>query len=203
MKDFGSANFILATSLHDNGEVSISAAVKGFWSMDTISAYARCYSYKDVEWTYSISTSSGGRDPKVVESDIDAYAYYAEALLAVTQELQKHKDNASERTKMFETESARIQAQYEAEKKARYEAWESETPITLEEAKAIIKTLSAEAESSPICSASQTIHYRGTAGKNSTTVRVSLNSRNRSFWIGAQRYSYDALLKELTVEYVL
>lgn len=202
MKDFGSANYILTTTVSNSGEVTISAAVKGFWSMDTISAYVRCQSFKGIEWTYSISTSSGGRDPNVVESDIEAYANYAEALLAVTQELEKHKANAAERTAMFQAYLDKIEADYEAQKKAKQEAWESETPIPLDVAKNIINELSAKAKVSRDDVGTMTIYQRGTKGTRQTDVAVVMNSRNRSFFIGCQRFSYDDLLEELTTKYV-
>ena len=60
----------------------IPCRVKGYWSTDTISLYIN-RGWSDKGWTIRVSYASGGRDTEVVESDVEATRYFAEALVAM------------------------------------------------------------------------------------------------------------------------
>ena len=65
-----------------NGCGAIRTKVEGYWSQDVITLYIdRRYGSK--EWTVKLSHSSGGRDTKVVECDMEAEMNFAAALNAV------------------------------------------------------------------------------------------------------------------------
>jgi hypothetical protein len=65
-----------------NGYGAIRTKVEGYWSQDVITLYIdRRYGSK--EWTVKLSHSSGGRDTKVVECDMEAEMNFAAALNAV------------------------------------------------------------------------------------------------------------------------
>ena len=65
-----------------NGYGAIRTKVEGYWSQDVITLYIdRRYGSK--EWTVKLSHSSGGRDTKVVECDMEAEMNFAVALNVV------------------------------------------------------------------------------------------------------------------------
>lgn len=71
-----------------HGFGSISCRVRGYWSSDPISLVVdRNRKYVDGDmtfsWRISLSHSSGGRDPKVVEQDMDASVNFAAGLVAM------------------------------------------------------------------------------------------------------------------------
>ena len=71
-----------------HGFGSISCRVRGYWSSDSISLVVdRNRKYVDGDltfsWRISLSHSSGGRDPKVVEQDMDASVNFAAGLVAM------------------------------------------------------------------------------------------------------------------------
>ena len=71
-----------------HGYGSISCRVRGYWSSDSISLVInRNIKYVDGDmtftWRISLSHSSGGRDPKVVEQDMDATVNFAAGLVAM------------------------------------------------------------------------------------------------------------------------
>lgn len=65
------------------GSVTTHVKVKGFWSSSQMTSYIRFSN--DGQYTIEITTSSGGRYPKEVESDVEAYTNFANALLALTE----------------------------------------------------------------------------------------------------------------------
>ena len=71
-----------------HGFGSISCRVRGYWSSDSISLVIdRNRKYVDGDmtfnWRVSLSHSSGGRDPTVVEQDMDASVNFAAGLVAM------------------------------------------------------------------------------------------------------------------------
>ena len=71
-----------------HGFGSISCRVRGYWSSDSISLVInRDRKYVDGDmtfsWRISLSHSSGGRDSKVVEQDMDASCNFAAGLVAM------------------------------------------------------------------------------------------------------------------------
>lgn len=64
-----------------NGYGSISIKVEGYWSSDPITLYVRRDHYGTNGWGINLSHSSGGRDTKVVECDLEAEVNFANALI--------------------------------------------------------------------------------------------------------------------------
>ena len=208
MANFDTANYIITTHTIDNTNITLRTEVKGFWSSDVITAYVRFHSFSENPyWSYTISNSSGGRDTEAVPSDIEAYGYYAEALIALAAELEKLKETEAERTEAYFRYVEELRAKSLAEKKAKQEAWDNETPITLEEATAIIEELSDLASTNK--EATGKVFRRGTGRTKEVEIKVVLSSKyldtrsRRSFFIGAHKMAYQSLLNELTVSYVL
>ena len=64
-----------------NGHGSIRTKVEGYWSQDVITLYIdRQYNLKGSDWVVKLSHSSGGRDTKVIECDMEAEMNFATAL---------------------------------------------------------------------------------------------------------------------------
>ena len=67
-----------------NGYGAIRTKVRGYWSQDVITLYVE-RQFGSKEWDIRLSHSSGGRDPKVVECDMEAEMNFAEAIKAVAE----------------------------------------------------------------------------------------------------------------------
>lgn len=66
------------------GHGTINCKIKGFWSSNPITLYVdRGFYGPDRGWKVTMSHSSGGRDPKEVESDMDAAINFADAMRAM------------------------------------------------------------------------------------------------------------------------
>jgi hypothetical protein len=123
---------------------SIAVKVVGFWSQDPISIYVQRGWSEKVEWKFSLSVSSGGRDSKVVASDAEAYTNYGEAIVAaasVIRDMEANIDLIEAGYQEYRAELAAEQARLEAEKQVRIAADE---PIGKIRAKAIVAQLAAE-----------------------------------------------------------
>jgi hypothetical protein len=155
---------------------SISVKVKGFWSGGTIHMYPRMGYGDTPELTIDISTSSGGRDPKEVATDVEAYGYYAEALKAVTElaaELLSKKTEIEAIYKGVREEYARQAKEERAKRQAEFDA---DAPFTEAEANSFINDLTGPAAA--------TVYTRGrrdpVAIINSGYTRASYRINGRS-----------------------
>jgi len=73
--------------------------VKGFWCSDSIRVTVR--RYRKQHWNVSISHSSGGRDTKEVESDIEAAENFAEGLMFAVSIAKNIESTLSELEKVY------------------------------------------------------------------------------------------------------
>jgi len=111
----------LFTDIGRREYANMSYKVAGFWSGDTLRIYVKSDYMGTGEFSFEISDSSGGRDPKVIEDDAIAYANKAAALLDACEVVKTLREN-SEQIKVAYfafREECRIQA---AEEKAAKEA---------------------------------------------------------------------------------
>lgn len=65
-----------------NGYGSINCKIKGYWSSNPITLYINREGWNatNPQWKVTMSHSSGGRDPKEVESDMEAAINFADAM---------------------------------------------------------------------------------------------------------------------------
>lgn len=115
--------------------------VEGYWS-ETITLYVRsdCSEYNTGEFI-KISTSSGGRDTKEVESDIEAYRNFAETLLQVTKVAEIVELN---KEKILAAAEKRRKARMEQIRKEREELEnlvKQDTPMTESDAKRMLEQI--------------------------------------------------------------
>lgn len=106
--------------------------VDGFWSSSSISIYAH-YNRYDNAVSLNMSVSSGGRDEKVIKSDIEAYRNYGLAIVAASDFMRdmdlvalaaEYKAQEDEALKRYEAERAAraaVQAKKDAEPVDSYE----------------------------------------------------------------------------------
>lgn len=67
-----------------SGHGTINCQIKGYWSSSPITLYINRNFYGSEQgWKVTISHSSGGREPKEVESDMDAAINFADAMRAM------------------------------------------------------------------------------------------------------------------------
>ena len=104
------------------GYFTVRCKVKGFWSNEQMSFYYRRRG--EGNWVGTFSSSSGGRDEKEVESDLEAYSYFAEAMGALIEfskiidvnQLEEEYLAAKEKyIKDRELEKAKLQAEIDAD----------------------------------------------------------------------------------------
>ncbi len=72
----------------NSGYISATVKVKGYWSHDPITAYLRRswdQNKQDNAWELTMSHSSGGREPKEVESDTEASINFGNAMIALSE----------------------------------------------------------------------------------------------------------------------
>lgn len=83
MTNFEIAPFNLA-DIGYNGYGTIRTKVRGYWSQDVITLYIE-RQFGSKEWGIRLNHSSGGRDSKEVECDLEAEMNFAEAIKAVAE----------------------------------------------------------------------------------------------------------------------
>lgn len=99
---------------------SISIKVKGYWSRDSITVYARTALFGEKgAWEFSISHSSGGRDTDEVESDAQAARYFAEGMILAANIVDELQSKVDVLNKYHEQMKAELKAEYEAEQAAK------------------------------------------------------------------------------------
>lgn len=109
-----------------------SARVKGYWSRDPITMYLQRTENAagEVKWEATISHSTGGRDPKVVESDMEAARNFGAALVAVAdycdEFLATEVDTIEAAYQKYLDE---VRAAHEAEVAAKEKAIEDDKPL--------------------------------------------------------------------------
>ncbi|UTS52151.1 hypothetical protein [Synechococcus phage BUCT-ZZ01] len=126
---------VIADAAH--GYVSIPVKVQGFWSGDTIHIHVRrnrsMYT-GGPGWKCSINQSSGGRDSKEVESDIQAYKNYGLALIEVANFCDILQHRTDEMEESFQQQLRITEEEIEKEEKAKRELIETDPALGRERA---------------------------------------------------------------------
>ena len=130
----------------------ITCKVVGYWSHDPITVYVDRRSYgADGGWKVTMSHSSGGRETKEVESDMDAEINFAAALkqmATIGKTLISLHGEAME--SFYQDECAKRQAQHEAEQAAHQAKIDADLPIGDIAAAGIVAELAATAKEKSI-----------------------------------------------------
>lgn len=127
----------------ESGHGRIVVKIKGYWSSDPIALYIdRSFGKVKQPWTMHISTSSGGRDPKEVECDLDAAINFAAALTALA-ELGKEitANGYDEMEAAYQVKLAEYKAQSEAARTERAARIDADQPYGISRARGIIESM--------------------------------------------------------------
>ena len=186
---------INAEEIGRNGGASIRFKVKGFWSSDTIRIYVdRKYG---TTWYISLSNSSGGRDPKEVADDAEAYINYGQALIAAGEFAKKLQESFPEFEKFFQIRRAELAAEYEAEEVAKQAAFDADEALGEDAAKKLMNTLVTDVTYGK---SSMIVAYdRGEYTKKN--IQVTTNG-NTTWTIRGNRVSKAEVIKHLTTSSV-
>jgi hypothetical protein len=100
-------------------QTSIAIKVKGYWSRESITVYARPYMFdENGAWGFIICHSSGGRDKDEVEGDAQAARYFAEGMILAADIVDELKSKVDVLNKYREQMKAEVEAEYEAKQAA-------------------------------------------------------------------------------------
>jgi hypothetical protein len=139
------ANFTIDTSAIDipssHGSMTFRVKVRGYWSRDSITIYVRRGSYGDTNWKIDISHSSGGRDSKEVESDVEAAMYFGEAMIGVAQYAKELESRFPEFEAKYQLYVAELRAFHEQERLERERAVAADPELGETAAKQAIENL--------------------------------------------------------------
>lgn len=171
-----------------HGGGSISCKILGFWSSDPITLYIdrRGYFPSDAGkplWYIKLSHSSGGREPKEVECDMDAAINFADAMRAMAKlgkEILELYGTALEAA--YQKRAAEDKAKFEAERAELNAKFEADTPIGIRAAGKIIEEMVEIAEEAGHCV--REFHKRGS--KQVVSFRVQHNNKV-VFYVNGQR----------------
>jgi hypothetical protein len=147
---------------------SMAVQVHGYWSRDPITLWIRrggmfTVGAEVAEWTADISHSSGGRDTKVVASDVEASINFGCALIAVAGLAQQILARSAELEEAHQAYRARLTAEHAAAKAAQAAAFEADAAMGTTQARTVLGSLIAQAKEGAgrITKASIAFHRRG------------------------------------------
>jgi len=126
-----------------NAHGRITCKIQGYWSSDPITLYIDRHGYGSSQgWRVNLSHSSGGRDPKEVESDMEAAINFADAmreLAIIGRDLILTYGDTLE--SFFQQEREVRRAQDEAEKAALAAKIEADPAMGESEAQQVVLTM--------------------------------------------------------------
>lgn len=146
-----------------DGHLNIDYKVKGFWSSSIITIFVRRnYMAKGPDYDFRISASSGGREKEEVESDAEAYRYYAEALVDAANLIDILKANhIKDLEKAYQAYVGELKARREEAEAARRAAIENDTKVGRLEAELTVERMKLEAKKSPYIRSRREYRPRG------------------------------------------
>ena len=185
MTNFTFDNTIDAAKIGSNGRHTVHCKVVGFWT-DVITMYVdRDYSTNG--WKIKISHSSGGRDTKEVESDIEAEINFANAIIALAQFGKEIEQHFEEFETFYQAAMIKCRAEWEAERKAKQELIDSD--VTMSEADAV-SLIDAMTEAKEIRAV-----VRGSDSHKTVTCIIG---GNKTFYVSGKRMAKKDIIALLT-----
>lgn len=129
------------TRIGANGCGSIHCSVTGYWSRDPLTLYINrgwATSREEGEWKFTLSHSSGGRDTKVVEDDLEATCNFAEGMTALANLGRELRTMTVQLEAFYQAQREADRLEREADKKAQEERVAADTPLGLMQAKRLM-----------------------------------------------------------------
>jgi hypothetical protein len=128
-----------------SGHMRAGVKVYGYWSSDPITVYCRrTYSSTATEnlWEVEVSHSTGGRDPKQVESDTQAAKNFGAALIAAAEYAEQFiTENAEKCEQVYQDNLARVRREAEEIKIANQKAVDEDPRLGVPQAYAMVAEL--------------------------------------------------------------
>jgi hypothetical protein len=124
-----------------NGSGSINCSVEGYWSRDPLTLYINrgwTHSRDEGVWSVTLSHSSGGRDTKVLEDDMQAACNFAEGMTALANLGREIREMHVQLEAFYQAQREIDRQEREAEKKAQEERVAADTPLGLMQAKRLM-----------------------------------------------------------------
>ena len=187
MTNFTFDNTIDAAKIGSNGRHTVHCKVLGFWPTDVITMYVERWGYNTNSWKIKISHSSGGRDTKEVESDIEAEINFANAIIALAQFGKEIEQHFEEFETFYQAAMIKCRAEWEAERKAKQELIDSD--VTMSEADAV-SLIDAMTEAKEIRAV-----VRGSDSHKTVTCIVG---GNKTFYVSGKRMAKKDIIALLT-----
>lgn len=185
MTNFTFDNTIDAAKIGSNGRHTVRCKVVGFWT-DVITMYVdRDYSTNG--WKINLSHSSGGRDTKEVESDIEAEINFANAIIAIAQFGKEIEQHFEEFETFYQAAMIKNRAEWEAEKKAKQELIDSDATMSEADAVSLIDAMTEAKEIRAV--------VRGSDSFKTVTCVVG---GNKTFYVSGKRMSKKDIIALLT-----
>lgn len=177
-----------------DGHMSIEYNVKGFWSRSIITIFVRRnYMANGADYDFTISASSGGREKAEVESDAEAYRYYAEALVDAANLVDDIKANhIKDLEKAYQTYVGEIKIRLEEDEAARRAAVENDTKVGRLEAELTVERMKLEAKQRPYIRSS--LEYRPRGEDYTRKIAAVFHERQTTFEHSDRRISAKELI---------
>ena len=157
-----------------SGYISFRIKVQGYWSQESICLRInRKYSWQGVEegaWVAELSHSSGGRDTKEVESDLDAEINFGNALVKTAEFARIVLLEAAKFEEIYQAHRKEVADAHEAKMAAQRAAAELDAPMSASDAKKFVLRAIAGAKSNSTGKAAIRTFVRGTDRKVVFTV---------------------------------
>lgn len=186
MTNFTFDNTIDAGKIGSEGRHTVHCKVRGFWSSDVITMYVERDFYMN-GWKIKISHSSGGRDTKEVESDIEAEINFANALIALAQ-FGKEIEQQFERFEIYyQVAMIKSRVEWEAKQKAKQELIDNDATMSESTAVSLIDAMSEDKEIRAVA-----------RGSDSFKTIACIIGGNKTFYVSGKRMSKKDIIALLT-----
>lgn len=187
------------------GRAHLPVRVHGYWSNDPITVRIErggmfSANAQEGEWTAQISHSSGGRDTKVVASDIEAAKNFGAALTAAAVFAEMILARSAELEAIYVAWREELRQQGEAERAAKAAAFAADKPLGVEAATELLTKLVAAAKAGTERTTSVAVaHFRRGEERYPTYIRVEHRRRTGATMIevGSTRMSRAAAIAKI------
>jgi hypothetical protein len=186
MTNFTFDNTIDAEKIGSNGRHTVRCNVQGFWT-DVITMYVEREGFNIHSWKIKISHSSGGRDTKEVESDIEAEINFANAIIALAQFGKEIEQQFEQFENFYQAAMIKNRAEWEAQQKAKQELIEGDVAMSESTAVSLIDAMSEDKEIRAVA-----------RGSDSFKTVTCIIRGNKTFYVSGKRMSKKDIIALLT-----
>lgn len=176
-----------------SGHASFGVRVTGYWSSDVIRIYVRRnldWNTQKFNWTIEVTHSSGGRDSKQVEDDLDAEENFGNAMLAAVKFARELRLRQDEFEVAYQIYQAELQAWSEEQAREKQAKIDADPALTKAQVKEMIEKISKQGGRINLIE-------RGSETGRITTITTRYVG-NLSFYVNRNRYSKKDVIQMLS-----